>query len=190
MFAVFALGDVIEDGADLTTARAADARSVSRVPTPRCLIVIFNALRFARPRHFVINFEPVAFGVRGNLAAELTHRVFKSRLPLEDRIDFQITIINRPSVFTVNQLEKAKALVNRIEQRAVFFFPFSQRCFGTSAFDRRPCPLGDFYHQLRFKIRPISRRALRDAKISDKPVLLHHRHVDKGNYFHLNAELS
>nr|WP_322641952.1 MULTISPECIES: hypothetical protein [unclassified Nostoc]MDZ7988713.1 hypothetical protein [Nostoc sp. DedVER02]MDZ8113218.1 hypothetical protein [Nostoc sp. DedVER01b] len=121
----FAFGDVIKDSADLATARFADARSVSLIPTPGRLVVIFNTLGFSCLYHIVIDFKPVAFSVRGNLASQLAHHVFESRLLLEDLIHFQKTVINRLWGFVINYLENAEAFVNRIEQRSVFFFRFA-----------------------------------------------------------------
>src|SRR6266581_4228512 len=122
-FCVFASRDIVEKDGDFSIPWFSDAECINVIPTLQLCGLVFKADGFARQGYSAINFKPVLFVLRSNLAHSSASSILNPCLFLKRRIDFQEAVVNRIIVFVEQHFDGAKTFVNRIEQSAV---PFSR----------------------------------------------------------------
>src|SRR6266478_201670 len=126
-FCLLALGDIVEKDGDFSVPWFSDAESINVIPTLQLCGLVFKTYGFTRQGYSAVNFKPVLFVLRSNLAHSPASSILDTCLFLKRRIDFQEAIINRIIVSVKQHFDGAKPFVNRIEQRAVLFFRLAQR---------------------------------------------------------------
>ena len=77
----------------------------------------FEAYGFARQGYLAVNFKPMLFVQRRNLAHSSALGILNPRLFLKGGIDFQKAVINRLIVSVEQHFDCAKAFVNRRSMR-------------------------------------------------------------------------
>src|ERR1700686_1937539 len=113
-FEALTLGDVVEKDGDFSFLRFSDAESVNVLPTVQLYCQVFKPCGFARQGYLAVNFKPMLFVQRRNLAHSSAPGVLNPRLFLKGGIDFQKEVINRLIVSVEQHFDCAKAFVNRI----------------------------------------------------------------------------
>src|SRR5206468_1844680 len=93
-FCLLAFRDIVEKDGDFSVPWFSDAESISVIPTLQLCGLVFKAYGFARQRYSTINFKPVLFVLRSNLAHSPASSILDPCLFLKRRIDFQEAIIN------------------------------------------------------------------------------------------------
>ena len=92
-----------------------------------------NAHRFAGQRHLAVGLNPVALQPRHGLTGQTAVGIQHPRLSFKTRVDRQIAEVHRVVMIVKHHFNDAKALVNRVEQRAVDFLRLIQLLFGVLA---------------------------------------------------------
>src|SRR5712672_1207901 len=134
-FRPLALGDVVEKDSDKSALGIFDPEGVNVVPASELFGFIFKAHRLAREGDPTVNLEPMFFVLWRDFAYTSAGGILASRLPFKRRVDLQKTIIDRLFVLVKQNFNRAKTLVNRVEQHAVILFRLAQFHLGALALD-------------------------------------------------------
>src|SRR5882757_1125926 len=132
-FRPLALGDVVEKDSDKSALGIFDPEGVNVVPASELFGFIFKAHRLAREGDPTVNLEPMFFVLWRDFAYTSAGGILDSRLPFKRRVDLQKTIIDRLFVLVKQNFNRAKTLVNRVEQHAVILFRLAQFHLGALA---------------------------------------------------------
>src|SRR5207237_949323 len=89
LFCLLAFRDIVEKDRDFSVPWFSDAESINVIPTLQLCRLVFKAYGFARQRYSAINFKPVLFVLRKNLAHSSASSILNPCLFLKRRIDFQ-----------------------------------------------------------------------------------------------------
>ena len=121
-------GDVAEENCNLSLLRFAETKGVNVEPAVQLLGPVLKTNRLA------VDFKPVRFVERGQLAHSLAPRIAQSGLLLKRRIEVQEPIVRRLCLLVENHLDDAKPLVDRTEQCAILRLARALRRLGTAEF--------------------------------------------------------
>ena len=114
-----AAGDVVEQHGHAPQRRVAGAEGEHRPPPAERRRVLLEPGRLARQRHPAVQVEPVPVLVRGDLPHPPPGGVRDARLRLERRADLEEAVVDGPPVLVERHLQRAEALLDRVEQLEV-----------------------------------------------------------------------
>ena len=147
VLAPLTLGNFIKDDTNESATATTDSREVRLIPPSGVHVVVFKARRLARSHHAVKLFHPVAFHLWHHFTDESTHNVLQAGLLFISAVDFPVSEIDHRAGRVLNHFDNGKTLVNRIKQRAVFFFRASPSFFSACTLDSRPRAVSGFLKQ-------------------------------------------
>src|SRR5262249_35122620 len=107
---------------DASAPGVSDPKGVNVIPASELLGFVFESHRLAGQGDPAVDLEPVFFMLWRDFAHQPAGSILDSRLPFERRADLQETIIDRLFVLVEQDLDRAKALIDRFEQGAIVLF--------------------------------------------------------------------
>src|ERR1700754_62349 len=132
-FRPLALGDVVEKDSDASALGVFDTEGVNVIPASELFGFVFKSHRLARQGDPAVNLEPMFFVLGGDFAPPSARGIFNAGLPFKRRAELQETIVDRLSAIVKQDFDRAEALVNRFEQRAIVPFRLAQFRLGILA---------------------------------------------------------
>src|SRR2546426_10533268 len=98
-FRLLAFRDIVEKDGDFSVPWFSHTESISVVPTVQFCRFLFKAYGLAGQGYPAVNFKPVLFMLRSNLAHSFASRILNACLFLKRWIDLQEAVIIRITVF-------------------------------------------------------------------------------------------
>ena len=146
--------------------------------------MLLEPQRLPRTSHTGVLLDPGVFNSGQDLTHGPTNTAGHSGVSLECRVDLPIEHVRRTSRVIIEHFERAKSLVDGVEDRAVLRLALAQRELGARPLDRTPCALRRFAHEVDLVGGPCARRPTLHAEARDVRPPLHQSHADNGRDIH------
>jgi hypothetical protein len=119
----FAPRNVLEQHGDLVLRGLADRERVAAVPRPQRARLELEMLGDARLRDATVQFEPVLFEMRLQLAHGAAFHVAQAGLPFERLIDLDEAVVARRAVRVEHDLDDAEAAIDALKSGVIAIVP-------------------------------------------------------------------
>ena len=171
--------DVLENDRDATKRFGFQPENVElEHPIGGCEVA-FEADRHAGSDDRVVCCEPVLGDARRHLSDGLADHVAQAGLNLEGRIGFEVAKIQWRALLALHLLDDAKALVDRVEQRAIALLALAQLGLRAQAFQLAPDARGQLARQLDLIVAPVAELGVVEAEREAPSAALEKRHAEE-----------